>query len=472
MGRRMNTASLLSYWTFRYLLILCIGLLVVASAAVLWVRQTTMDDRMRMMGLLSQEIADRVSGDGSMPDVSPALDDLIAKRKRFFNLNDELCVTITGDGGLLLYNDRTLSPEEIRKRLNDDLSAPADPDIVTVSTPIVNDGGKTIGHVTLLQSKKALTYIPNENRLLAILLIGIAVLGWLTIYLLSRKLSRPIRQVAEAARQVSGGSYDIRLEGEWREREIGELIGSFKEMTSRLKQLEEWRSLMMAGITHELKTPVTSVIGLVHAVREGVVKEKEADEFLDIALKETERLQTMIADLLDYDALAAGFVKVRRDRLDAGALIAEIVHQWNVMQGEEGCEAVLEPTEPGMTIWGDPLRIQQIVVNLLNNSNQAKAPDRPLNIAVSLVSGGWFVEVAVTDNGYGIGESEREFVFERFFRGERKRQRIRGLGLGLTFSRMLARAQGGDLLLLHSSDEGSRFALRLPMHPSASDKAT
>ncbi|MEF3306935.1 HAMP domain-containing sensor histidine kinase [Paenibacillus sp. GYB003] len=463
----MKSTSILSYWTFRYVLILCVGLLLVASVAVVWVRQATMDNRMQMTGLLAQEIADRVASDGNAPVLPPYLDDLIEKRKRFFKLSEELCVTISAADGRMLYVDRTLSPQEARERLSDDLSESADPDFVTVSANVVDKSGTVIGHVTLIQSKKALTYIPNEYRLLSVLLIGLALLGWLTIYLLSRKLSRPIRQVAEAARQVSRGSYDVRLEEGWREREIGELVASFKDMSSRLKQLEEWRTLMLAGVTHELKTPVTSVKGLVHAVREGVVADKEADEFLDIAIQETDRLQTMVSDLLDYNALAAGFVQVRRDRLNAVALVSEIVHQWNMLQEEGEPEARLEANLPELVVVGDALRIQQIVVNLLNNSKQARTDERPLRITVALREEAGYAEIAVIDNGHGIDERDRRFVFERFFRGETKRQRYRGLGLGLTFSRMLAQAQNGDLLLLHSSDAGSAFALRLPTYEAS-----
>ncbi|CAM4337508.1 ATP-binding protein [Paenibacillus alkaliterrae] len=91
---------------------------------------------------------------------------------------------------------------------------------------------------------------------------------------------------------------------------------------------------------------------------------------------------------------------------------------------------------------GDPLRIQQIVVNLLNNSIQSRQSDRPICIRIEL--------------------RERNFVFERFFRGESKKQTVRGLGLGLAFSRLLAQAQGGELVLLESSEEGSSFTLTLP----------
>lgn len=94
-------------------------------------------------------------------------------------------------------------------------------------------------------------------------------------------------------------------------------------MSGKLQQFEQSRAVMLAGVSHELKTPVTSIKGLVHAVREGVVEGDEADEFLDIALQEAGRLQRMVADLLDYNALTAGIVAVRHDRIDAVPLLSK-----------------------------------------------------------------------------------------------------------------------------------------------------
>ena len=249
-----------------------------------------------------------------------------------------------------------------------------------------------------------------------------------------------------------------------KERELYELIESFKEMAGRLKQLEHSRNFMLAGLTHELKTPVTSVKGLVHAVKEKVVINENADEFLEVALQETGRLERMVADLLDYSELDAGLVQISRQRIDAAALLSEISYQWTLYQGED----ILEPdlSLPGQLIEveGDPLRIQQIMVNLLNNSLQSKHSRRQVRIRIELRErNDGFAEIVVFDNGSGIPSSEQSLVFERFYRGESKKQTVRGLGLGLAFSRLLAEAQGGKLALRESSEEGSTFCLSLPL---------
>ncbi|MBR8644395.1 HAMP domain-containing protein [[Brevibacterium] frigoritolerans] len=139
------------------------------------------------------------------------------------------------------------------------------------------------------------------------------ILGTGVIYFLSRQISRPIQDVANAAVQVREGNYDIHFkeEEEIKEEEIYELIESFKEMTNRLKVMEKLQAELLAGVTHDLKTPVTSISGLIQAVKDDVVKGEQSKEFLDISLKETQRLQGMIEDLLNYNAISAGAFKIR-----------------------------------------------------------------------------------------------------------------------------------------------------------------
>ncbi len=451
----------MSYWTIRYFVILCIGLLALAAASVWWTQRETLDSRLQTVALLAQEIADRVGGSNAIT-VPPDLSELIDKRTRSFKLG-RVCVIVTDKAGKLVYSNDPITQADLRKKLNDSLDKAREPGIKAVTAPIEYNGTK-LGQVALLQPTKSLTNMPEVRWALGLLLFSLTLLGWLTIYLLSRKLARPILNVASAAREISLGHYDIRLQENAKERELNELIGSFKEMAGRLKQLEHSRQFMLAGLTHELKTPVTSVKGLVHAVKEKVVTDEEAEEFLEAALQETGRLERMVADLLDYNALAAGHIQIRREHIEASALISEIAYQWSLHQGQDVREPELSLPKQTIEVEGDPLRIQQILVNLLNNSVQSKHPDRPLDIRIALRDrNDGYAEIVVSDNGCGIPPSERNFIFERFFRGESKKRAVRGLGLGLAFSRLLAEAQGGQLVLLESSEEGSSFALTLPV---------
>lgn len=467
--KRKKMTSILSYWTRRYILILVVGMTLITLFAVYWIRETASDNRQKTAGLLGQEIADRVEvGQDGKLSVPYTMNKLLDSRMGYFNFKGEFCLIITDKDGDLVFSRPPIKEEQLHQWLTKDLKS-RDPAKKVIGIPIGDEGGRTYGQVSLLLSKRSLAASPNELALACVLLVALILCGWLTIYLLSRKLSLPIRRVAESARRIREGHYDVNLEVDTKEREIDELVVSFKDMASRLKQLEEWRALSLAGVTHELKTPVTSIKGLVMAVRDDVVGPEEAKEFLDIALRESGRLERMVADLLDYNALSAGSVEVRRDRLDLGALVSEIAYQWELTSKNEGAVLSVSTDFPEAPVQaaGDALRIQQIVVNLLNNALQAADPGRPTVIAIRLRAKENRASIEIADNGTGIAAEDRPHIFERFYRGESKKLRTRGLGLGLTYSQLLARAQGGELRLLESSPEGSAFELELPAAPLA-----
>ncbi|MFC5468280.1 ATP-binding protein [Cohnella suwonensis] len=463
MDRKLKQTSILSYWTLRYFIILVIGLLALAAASVWWTNREAMDSRMQTGELFAQDIASYLVDPAGTVVIPRDMNDYIKKHSRFFKIGPGLCVIVTDKDGKLLYSNEPMTQADLPKKLNERLDKSRLRGFKAIPVPIDNDGIK-IGQVTLLQPTESLTNRPEVQWVIALLLVSLTALGWLMIYLLSRKLARPIRKVASAAREISLGHYDIQINASPKERELGELIVSFKEMAGKLKQLEHSRAFMLAGLTHELKTPVTSVKGLVHAVREKVVRDEEADEFLEIALQETGRLERMIVDLLDYNSLAAGLVQVSHERLDAAALLSEIIYQWTLHQDEDIREPELSLPGRLIEVEGDPLRIQQIIVNLLNNGAQSKHPDRPLRMNISLRErNDGYAEIVVFDNGSGIPPSEQSLVFERFFRGENKKHTVRGLGLGLAFSKLLAQAQRGNLELRESSEMGTSFALTVPL---------
>jgi signal transduction histidine kinase len=321
----------------------------------------------------------------------------------------------------------------------------------SVKSPIL-ENDKQIGWVVLMQSADELSEVNQEYRLLFILLGGLGLLGWLVIYLLSKKILRPIQDVAHAAAQIKEGNYDLNLNTDSNEQEIFELVSSFAQMTNRLMQLEKLRAELLAGVTHDLKTPVTSISGLVQAVRDGVVTGEERQEFLDITLKEVTRLQTMIADLLDFNSLAAGAFSIRMENCNMNELVQNIVREWGLTKPQHIDYQVVVPNE---TLYRniDPLRLQQIMINMLNNSYQSL--DGQGSILVMLSESG----IDIKDTGSGIPEAEQAYVFERFFRGEKKKLKVRGLGLGLPFSKMLANALNGDLILTESSSRGSTFSI-------------
>ncbi len=464
---KQKRISLFRYWTTRYVITLCIGLLVIGVLSSLWITYSETQKRLDIMRLMAAEISDRmVDADGKLK-TDPFLFRILDRRQESLRLNIKPFFLILNEEKRPLFNAPGPFSSEltgIAEQLvntNDNATqvklARGDELLFVKRSIQVNQ--KHVGWVVLFTHKKDITRSSTEFELLFIMLGGLGLLGWLVIYLLTRKLAQPIKNVADAAKQIVMGNYEIHLEKDSRENEMYDLIHSFKEMADRLKQLELMRTELLAGVTHELKTPVTSISGLVQAVKDDIVTGEEAKEFLDICTKETTRLQKMVEDLLDFNTFAVGDIRIRRESQNLGDLVQEITHQWQIGREEDGLELQINKPSNELTITTDPLRIQQIIYNLLNNAAQAIQEEGRIEVTLSETQQEIMIEVK--DNGKGIPVEEQSFIFDRFYRGEEKKQLVRGLGLGLSFSRMIAQALGGNLMLTTSSPQGSAFTLIL-----------
>lgn len=464
--RKRTTLQL--YWTKRYVLTLISGLLLLSVFSLWWMEKTALEYRLSLLKYLADETSDRAMKENGQIVVGPILSEIVEEREKILQLNKQPIIYIVDPEGSIIYTMPQLYIDEDNSKLpsaimnNEELIQKvkiSENKVFVVKSPITFEG-ETKGWVVIAQEEGALKEVNQDHGLLAFLIGGLLCLGTGVIYFLSRKISRPIQDVANAAVQVREGNYDIHFkeEEEIREEEIYELVESFKEMTNRLKLMEKLRAELLAGVTHDLKTPVTSISGLIQAVRDDVVTGEQSKEFLDISLKETQRLQVMIEDLLDYNAISAGAFKIRLETEDLNTFIKEIAYRWHITQEDQ--EFTLNVQVPDESIHGkiDSLRMQQIIINLLNNAKHSLDGKGTIEICLYEMEDSR-IGIDVKDSGRGIPRHEQQYVFEPFYRGENKKLKVRGLGLGLPFSKMLAKAQNGDLILKESDEEGTIFTI-------------
>lgn len=470
---------LLKYWTIRYLLVLLSSLIIVASLSVYWTHKREKEYNLQLNRLFAQEMAERIGSEGELVISSAMWNQFLSRgRSYFMDLPDDErepkplpLILIVDRKGKVIFQNRAIRDEQllhyllekgpvVREEIMDTLDK-GETAWYIVAEPIWR-GNWLIGSVFVISEESVRFSIPFRQIFpwfIVILCLGLS--GWMVLYWLSRKLTDPIRRVAAAASQLRQGHYQVELPRDLREQELYELTHSFTEMASRLKRLEELRTELLAGVTHELKTPITSIGGLLRAIRDRVVTGKEAEEFLDISLEETKRLQKMVEDLLEFNAYATGTVHFRSEALSINELVREIADRWKVMNPHPSIQLQTTLPEETMMVWADPHRIQQILFNLLENSQSILQDQGTINIRVYR----WDPEkvaVDVTDDGPGIPPEEQSLVFERFYRGKKKQKKKRGLGLGLPISRLLARAQKGDLFLKESVPGRTTFTLLLP----------
>ncbi|WP_091167519.1 HAMP domain-containing sensor histidine kinase [Paenibacillus sp. 1_12] len=507
--RKLKRSTLLQYWTKRYVMTLFIGLLIIGVTSVVWLQYEALNSRLHNIESFSQQVADYVTSNTGQIEIPDQFYKWIDLNQRVYKLPGQFGLTVFNQTGkVMFYKSAPLelvspvqeggnppSPPPLTNHDQQALSSSnsgtissgasgADPAFPSppalVDRVIVNKSGNSytivspiygsnsvIGSIAISYAKKELTDISQQYGLISSLLLISGLLGWHILYLLLRKLSKPLYAVVDALKQIQSGNYTQMLQENVKEQEIYDLLIYFNAMAARLKQLEHLRLELLAGVTHELKTPVTSIRGLLRAIKDQVVTADEADEFLDISLKETQRLERMVSDLLDFNEFASGHVHIDKEAFDLGRLLREIVYQWSLIYQEDDLEIRTHIPERKMISFGDTGRIQQIIVNLLNNSRQAAEGRCIITISVMEYSSTMY-EVLVKDNGSGIPIEEQINIYERYYRGSNKKLRIRGLGLGLPLSQMLATAMDGMLILKDSSSQGTTFQLLLPKASSFS----
>ncbi len=439
------------------------GLFILAIISASWIRHNTLDNRLNLMSLLADSMADRIVAVNEQAQ-NPA--DLIYEEEIKTELEIDPFTYIVDTNGTIILNYQSQGP--IHQKLNPSILMTdkriqkltfSKSEFYLVKSPLLINHS-IIGWVVMIDTKDNLTYVNQEYTQLAIMIIGLALFGWAAIYVLSNRLAKPIKNVAAAAKQVAEGNYQIILPEASKEKEVHELIDSFKEMTIKLEKLESLRTELLAGVTHELKTPVSSISGLLQALKEGVVSGEEAKEFLILSLNETEKMQTMVEDLLAFNQFATNTVPINKKPQHINEVIEEAVTSWKITNQLEEMNIKVSRLSNPAEINIDPIRFQQIMTNLLNNARQAM--DNKGDIFINVTENNSQIMIEISDTGSGIPEAEQPFIFERFYRGEKKKYKIRGLGLGLALSKMIAQAHGGDLVLVKSDNEGTTFRITFP----------
>ncbi|WP_042345399.1 two-component system histidine kinase PnpS [Bacillus massiliigorillae] len=230
---------------------------------------------------------------------------------------------------------------------------------------------------------------------------------------------------------------------------------------SELKKLEQMRKDFVANVSHELRTPVTSIKGFSETLLDGDLKnEKTIRDFLTIILNESDRLQTLIQELLELSKIEKSEFKIATTKLDLNNLLAETSTIFEQKAIKRGIEFHLEEAMQPVMIEGDPYRLKQIFINLISNAINYTQEGGKVDVIVS--ENDQFASVEVKDTGIGIEQKEIPRIFERFYRVNRDRSRNSGgTGLGLAIVKHLVEAHKGQLQVISEPGKGTSFIVKL-----------
>jgi two-component system phosphate regulon sensor histidine kinase PhoR len=231
---------------------------------------------------------------------------------------------------------------------------------------------------------------------------------------------------------------------------------------SRLRRLENLRREFVANVSHELKTPITSIKGFVETLLDGAMKDPvEAERFLKIVARHADRLNAIIEDLLMLSRLEQGGKEgLELQKAGLGGILNSAVEVCSQRAAEKQITVRVD-CPPSLTAKVNPPLIEQALINLIGNAIKYSAADRQVEVSACSAEGG--VRIAVRDQGYGIEEKHLERLFERFYRVDKGRSRQEGgTGLGLSIVKHIAQAHGGTVSVQSRYGEGSIFSIFLP----------
>ncbi|MGR6857984.1 two-component system histidine kinase PnpS [Bacillus halotolerans] len=234
----------------------------------------------------------------------------------------------------------------------------------------------------------------------------------------------------------------------------------FHDMTET-KKLEQMRKDFVANVSHELKTPITSIKGFTETLLDGAMEDKEAlSEFLSIILKESKRLQSLVQDLLDLSKIEQQNFTLSIETFDAAKMLADIETLLKHKATERGISLQLNVPKDPLYVAGDPHRLKQVFLNLVNNA-LTYTPEKG-SVAINVKPGETEIQIEVSDTGIGIQKEEIPRIFERFYRVDKDRSRNSGgTGLGLAIVKHLIEAHEGKIDVTSEPGRGTMFTVTL-----------
>lgn len=329
----------------------------------------------------------------------------------------------------------------------------------TIEIPILTKSNKFIGaviiHTPMTQITEPLKKVYQIIWISALLAI---VLSCIVIYLFSQKIIiKPLAQINTVARKIAKGEVEKQVNLKAND-EIGELAESFNSMADSLEKVEENRRQFISNVSHEIRSPITSIKGFIGGIVDGIVPPHKENHYLSLAYEETERLTRLVNDLLDLSALESGKFSLIIDELDLNEIIRLTVLNCETKIKYKKLKVDVSFDNDKLYVLGDRDRLIQVMTNLLDNA--IKYANEGGNIKISSKTKGKKAIICFFNDGPGIKKEDLKHIWERFYKADKARTSKVSTGLGLSIVRGII-SQLGEDIWIENKEEGVSFKFTL-----------
>ncbi|THF83840.1 sensor histidine kinase [Cohnella fermenti] len=298
------------------------------------------------------------------------------------------------------------------------------------------------------------------------IMITAFVVGFVIVAFVSGKLSSRIRKMSEAARMIAKGRFDIRLSAKPKD-ELGELADSLNHMSEELASLDRMRREFLANVSHDLRSPLTSIGGYVEAMIDGAIPQERSGIYLGLIREQTQRMNRLVNDLLEVARMEAGQLDIHPANYNISEWVRRLLAGLDPDFTRRNLGFSLLGDQEDVWVKADPNRIDQVLSNLLLNAIQFSPNGK--SVEVSIERRGDVALIGVHDHGVGIAEANLDKVWQRFYKSDKARSAHSGSGLGLSIVRHVLEKHGTRATVSSKLGEGTSFWFELEaVEPPAS----
>ncbi|MBF0705816.1 HAMP domain-containing histidine kinase [Alkalihalobacillus hwajinpoensis] len=366
------------------------------------------------------------------------------------------------------FNEENLSHEEVKKVLNGDIyhGMKEFPKATFVTGFFANELKNSVGvPLSYNGNQYALFMRPNIKLLfneihilLGWMAVATVILSLIAVLIWAVMIIHPIRKLSHATNIVGEEGFNVQLDIH-RKDEIGQLTQNFNEMISRLGKLDKLRKSFVSNVSHDIQTPLLNIQGYSRLLENDALTEKEKRSYLNVIQDETKRMSILTKQLLTLSSLDPKENTLSKERVELSGQFSSLLQRYYWLINEENLSLTYSLDD--VTVKGNADLLYTVWENLLTNAIKYNKPGGAIQI--SLENAHEQIEITFRDTGIGLGQSEKEQIFDRFYRADLARTRTKqGTGLGLSIVKQIVELHGGHINVDSQKNKGTTFKVVLP----------
>lgn len=317
--------------------------------------------------------------------------------------------------------------------------------------------GKFCGYVFVLTDIESETALYNSvRRAIVTASIWIMLAAVVAVYIITERIIHPLKSMKKAAKSFADGDFSARVTA-YGQDEIAELGKAFNNMAESLDNFEKMRNSFLASVSHDLRTPMTTISGFIDGITSGAIPEEKHEYYLGIISSEVHRLSRLVSDLLDISRLESGERKFNFESFDIAEVARIILISFEQKIEEKRLDIIFESDDDNMLVYADRDAIHQVLYNLCHNAIKFSKQGGKLAISITRAKDRR-IRISVYDEGEGISREELPLVFDRFYKTDKSRGLDKnGIGLGLYICKTIVDAHGERIHAESPSENGAEF---------------